>query len=727
MGFASRVGGGRPLALALAAALAAWLIAVWGGAATGTAPAVRADSSGPAPSLWDRFSTPSSVEWADATGLDSQDMLTAISIEGVYNAAQQPSRLYLLQSPNDSTSLGEIPSGIRVSQLQVPAQQGLLQTLLDRYSGFIRGAIVVDPSNADTVNLASTMAGLDHAIVINPTQESLTARLGIPVLFSFDTPTFTADTPAETYQWGVDNLQPKANGHLLVMLPGRVSDDIRDYAIATRSFMFYLTSTNAAEKPVMNTIIQHTPVNTPIMGYIPDEGPDVADLSSLGHFLNASDFLTNDSFWASLPSPPWLKEGTEPGPIAAQPNTVYVAFVVSDGDNAQYMQHRMTEVWQDPNLGSVPEGWTVAPGTVDYDPAMLEYFNSHLPSNSELVAGPSGIGYATQTPSSTLTQFGQLSGQIMRRDDIKTADDWENLGDLTQYAQASGLTSISVDAPLAYEKIGNSVVFGQTSGYVDPAQTMFCTIDQQSAGDQAGQPMFLEPLVDGWNYTPTDILRIAQQLTLAGQARGLNYVFTTPTELAQTMDHYYQGQESGLPAANAQSMTGTQVLAEPRQTPSYPTSPVQVTGPNLVTNPSGADGTTGWTTAGGSRSADATLNATTYQGGPALLWTDTTTAEPDWVHYYPDVENGQTYTFSAEVAGSGQVYMDPWNGTTDVYTTPINLTSNYQKLTWTVTIPSNAPTGQTGQAPQLQVRESGAGPVNVYIKDASVQASNSPC
>ncbi|HEX4211757.1 MAG TPA: hypothetical protein VIA06_00345 [Candidatus Dormibacteraeota bacterium] len=727
MGFASRVRDGRGLALALAAALVACLIAVWGGAATGMATPVRADSGGPAPSLWDRFSTPRSVEWADATGLDSQDMLTAISVEGVYNAAQQPSRLYLLQSPNDSSSLGEVPSSVHVSQLQVPAQQGLLQTLLDRYRGFVKGAVVDDPSNPDTVNLASTMAGLDHAIVIDPSQESMAAAVGIPVVFSFDTSDFTADTPAETYQWGVDNLLARANDHLLVMLPGSVSDDIRDYAIATGAFMFYLTSTDAAEEPVMNTIIQHTPVDTPIMGYIPNEGSDVSDLSSLGHFLNASDFLTNDSFWASLPSPPFLREHTEPAPIAAQPDTVYVAFVVSDGDNAQYMQHQMTEVWQQANLGAVPEGWTVAPGTVDFDPAMLEYFNGRLPRDSELIAGPSGIGYATQTPSSSLTQFGQLSGQIMRRDDIKTADDWESLGDLTQYAQAAGLPSISVDAPLAYERIGNTVVFGQTSGYVDPAQTLFCTVEQQSAGDQAGQPMFLEPLVDGWSITPTDILRIAQQLALAGQAEGLNYVFTTPTQLAQTMDRYYQGKESGLPTANAQSMTGAQVLAEPRQTPSYPSSPVQVTGPNLITNPSGADGTTGWTTAGGTRSADATLSATTYQGQPALLWTDTTTTQPDWIHYYPDVQNGQTYTLSAEVAGSGQVYMDPWNGTTDVYTTPINLTSSFQKLTWTVTIPSDAPTGQTGQAPQLQVRESGAGPVNVYIQDASVQASTPPC
>jgi hypothetical protein len=79
------------------------------------------------------------------------------------------------------------------------------------------------------------------------------------------------------------------------------------------------------------------------------------------------------------------------------------------------------------------------------------------------------------------------------------------------------------------------------------------------------------------------------------------------------------------------------------------------------------------------------------------------------------------------VAGSGQVFMDVYNGSLDQTTTAVNLTSTYQTLTWTVTIPAGAPGGQSGSAPQLQVRESGAGPVSVYISDATVQASTSPC
>lgn len=686
------------------------------GTATGTQ-----GSNLSATSLWPRFSTPQTVLAADATELSNDDMLTATTLEGLYNATQRSSRLYLIRQPEDQFWLTQLPARVHVETIAPAGQQSLVQTLLERFRAAIHGAIVIDPSNADTVNLATSMAGLDHAVVIDPSQQAMVTGLGIKVLYSFDTPAFTADNAVQTYQWGVQNLLPRTSTRLLIMLPGTNPGDVRDYAVATKTFMFYLTSTDPAQQALMGTILAHTPANTPVMGYIPNENPDVAYLSSHGHFLNASDLLTNETVWASVPSPAFLRQGSEPAPLVAQPNTVYVAFLVSDGDNAQYMQHRMAEVWQGPDVGSVPEGWTVAPGTEDFAPTLLQYYIRHLPGNSELAAGPSGIGYATQMSGSDLTRFAELSGEIMRQADLHTVDSWETIGNVDPEAQALGVPSLSSEYRSVEHQVGNTIVFGQTSGYIDPAQSLFCTIHQQSAELRPGQPLFIEPLVDAWNEAPADVLHIAQQLALAAHEAGLRYVFTTPTELALTMQRYYAGREGGLPSSNAQSMTGEQTLAEPIVSPSYPSSPVRITGPNLVTNPSGASGTTGWTTSGGS------LTATTYQGHPALNWTSDITTGPSWASYYPAVQNGSTYTFSVDVAGSGQVYLDVYNGTVDATAVPVKLTSGYQRLTWTLTIPGNAPTGQTGNAPQLQVRSSGAGPVSVDITNASVAASTSPC
>lgn len=152
-----------------------------------------------------------------------------------------------------------------------------------------------------------------------------------------------------------------------------------------------------------------------------------------------------------------------------------------------------------------------------------------------------------------------------------------------------------------------------------------------------------------------------------------------------------------------------------------------VTGSNVVTNPSGASGTDGWTTAGGvvslGNASGGTVAATSYQGDPALHWTNDETDQQSWVQHYPAVTNGDTYTFSADVAGSGQVYLDVLVGGWDQTTLPVRRTQHDQKLTWTVTIPSDSPTGQKGSAPHFEIREAGASPVSVYIQNASVAQS----
>jgi hypothetical protein len=686
----------------------------------------------PTPELWPKLKPFKTLVVASLTGGGTgEEQLAATSLEGAYNQLQGPNRLYVVWSADDQTWLNDnVFRGVHWSAIQSQdgtGPAGQLNALLADYGRDIKGAILINPSDPDTVNLATTMAGIDDAMVAYPDQLPLLQQYGIPVIYSFADTTFASSTAAD--QWEYTNLFPETNPADLVMLNPGDNGGLIDYIIATKSFVFYLTSTNSAEEPLMNQIISSRPADTPILGYIADEGPDVADLSSLGHFLNASDFLENGSDFAAEPSLTGLFQ-PQPEPVRAEQNTVYVSFLVSDGDNAQYDEHHMFDVWTaGTDLGAVPEGWTTAPGMVDYAPNLMSWFYRNLPRDNELVAGPSGVGYATQMTGTELQQFAQLSGAFLRKDSISTVDFWENPSQIAAYAQSSGVPSISVDAPLAYMQEGKTAVVGQTSGYPDPASALLSTIEQDALAEPTSNPVFLDPLVDGWNYTPQNILAIAQALATWGESVGKNFVFLTPSELALTEEAYQQGRSSWLPPLNAQAVSGAAELKLPSagQVQGY-TVPTSVSGPNLVSNPSGQSGsTTGWTDTAG------TLSAGTYQGSPDINWNvsadpGTNTLDPgtsdQWAHVYPAVTNGDTYQFSVKVAGSGQVYMDVYSGTADNQSPAINLSSSYQTLTWTVTIPSNAPTGQTGNAPQLQVREIGLGAVNVHIEDATVQLAS---
>lgn len=127
-------------ALVMAVALAACLMAAYG-AVTAAASGARAGSAPPAASLWPRFSTPGTVFAADATGLSGAGLLTATTLEGIYNAAQQPGRLYLIQRAQDRFWLGQLPGSVRVSEIPPPSQGSLLQDLLRRFRPFIDGAV----------------------------------------------------------------------------------------------------------------------------------------------------------------------------------------------------------------------------------------------------------------------------------------------------------------------------------------------------------------------------------------------------------------------------------------------------------------------------------------------------------------------------------------------------------------------------------------------------------
>jgi hypothetical protein len=682
----------------------------------------RQPAGDPAPELWPKLRPFRTLVVSNLAGATRAQRLAATTLEGAYNQLQGPNRLYVVWAADDQTWLNAgVLRGVRRSELpgRGGGAAGQLNALLARYGHDIKGAILTNPSDPDTVNLATTMAGIDDAMVASPSQLRLLQRYGIPVIYSFVGQSFSS--PAAAYRWEFANLFPKTNPADLVVLSPNCPGSLRDYIIATRSFVFYLTSTNAAEKPLMNQIISSRPANTPILGYVIDERPDVADLSSLGHFLNVSDFMQNESDFAAVPSLPRLVQ-PRPRPVRAEPNTVYVAFLVSDGDNAQYVEHHMFDTWpEDPGLSAVPEGWTIAPGMADFAPSLIDWFYRHLPRDYELLSGPSGVGYATQMTGTDLQQFARLSGVFGRKDSISTVDLWETPSQIASYARSSRLPSISVDAPVAYLHEGRTVVVGQTNSYTDPASALLSTIEQDSLAESTSSPVFLEPLVDGWNLDRQDVLAIAQALAGWGKTVGKNFVFTTPSELALTEEAYHQGSGSSLPRLNAQAVSGAALLRLPPAGRLRGYRVPTTSGPNLIANPSGQKGITGWTDTAG------TLDTQTYRGRPDISWNVPAT-EPHQVraHTYPAVADGHTYRFSVQLAGSGQVFMDVYNGEHELHSPAINLRTSYQTLTWVAAIPWHAPTGQSRNAPQLQVQELGIGPVVVHIKDATVQLASTP-
>jgi GxGYxY motif-containing protein len=208
--------------------------------ATATAVTVERPAAGGTPQLWPKLSPFQTMVVANLAGGTSEQELAATTLEGAYNQLQGTNRLYVVWSSDDQTWLSDnVLTGVQWSPL----------------AG--QGAILINPSDPDTINLATTMAGIDDAMVADPSQLPLLRKYGIPVIHTFAHQAFASATAA--YRWEFTHLFPQTNPADLVILNAGDYGSLRDYIIATRSFVFYLTSTDPAQKPLMNLIIRGRP------------------------------------------------------------------------------------------------------------------------------------------------------------------------------------------------------------------------------------------------------------------------------------------------------------------------------------------------------------------------------------------------------------------------------------------------------------------------------------
>jgi predicted alpha-1,2-mannosidase len=109
--------------------------------------------------------------------------------------------------------------------------------------------------------------------------------------------------------------------------------------------------------------------------------------------------------------------------------------------------------------------------------------------------------------------------------------------------------------------------------------------------------------------------------------------------------------------------------------------------------------------------------ATTPQGASAVHWTEPAAAQDTWIYVQPStaLTAKASYQVSITLQGTGNVFLDFYNGAEDLDSIAVQLTSTPQTLTLSGEVPSastNTP---------LQVRTGDAGPVDLYASAASIQ------
>jgi PA14 domain. len=393
--------------------------------------------------------------------------------------------------------------------------------LISKYRKEISGLIVYDPAQIHTVNLAATLAKDQNAIIASP---SLLAKLtatpyNFPVLVDLRGK-FTSKQ--QIYQTLYDTYWPNIDHRLLIGLNPEVhKSSLREYAIALGAAVIWLDPKVAAENLLLSRFLSSMPAGSNYMGWWPEEEPGVTRGSVYGIPTIASDFCTNLTYHSGMP------RGITIRPIPAKPtlqNKIYVAFILSDGDNLQYVEHLLRKLWNNADRGSVPMGWTMSPAMVDAMPGALNYFYKTATDNDNLISGPSGYGYTypNNWTSSRLTQFTTKTEEYNNQAGFRVVTVWNtitggiNLNVGLSFANNAptllGMTAQNTGGALS---LYNSSLPGMplSCNYCYSEQTMKDAIASAASGWDGTKPKFIIIQAQPWtNITPTSFKNVMNSL-----------------------------------------------------------------------------------------------------------------------------------------------------------------------------------------------------------------------
>ena len=227
------------------------------------------------------------------------------------------------------------------------------------------------------------------------------------------------------------------------------------------------------------------------------------------------------------------------------------------------------------------------------------------------------------------------------------------------------------------------------------------------------------------------------QADLAATARTGIGQFTYPSSTASNLLFKMGDAQSGNQAADIQivndhEVTGTETAGQfcgspgtyplhfvatfSRPFSSYGTWHTAPTGANVFTDPTGS---LPWSyhevSSGGSTATIAP--ATTADGQSAVSWQQDSALPNTWIQTTPaPLVQGSSYEASVTLQGSGDVFLDFYNGQQDVDSKAVTLTSTPV----TLTVDAAVPTGSIG-APQVQVRTAASGSVNLLASAVSLR------
>ncbi len=496
---------------------------------------------------------------ADTRGMTIQEQIFFSSIQGI--TAQRKPRIYLLrqEAGQDEFWLDYLREKNYIRTVR-PVDAWSLPRLF-RYE--IKGAVIIDPDLAASVNVATMLSGVHKVAVCTP---EIAERAGLEITHDLRGK-WKKNT--EAYTWALESLYPKLSQAALCSLePYAGGAWLRDYLIQHRIFTFWTAGKDDKgrrgasddEMQVIRAALAKWPTNIPVLGfwYAGEHAAGISEYQGLvlggesAKYTIVSDWMSNASVHSGVRVPAQVFRQKHAPRLKLDRSKVYVMLTqFESGDAPWYWQRVQYKHWQDENRGKFPMNWCLGPATADLLPDVLQWHYEHATPNDYFFCSMSGVGYMmphayamkVADPEKVWRAFMNQTADGMKRLDLDMVslhtDAWharpqyEDSKVFKRYVDGiPGLRAIladfgrldGLDVTRANHYSGRAPVFHTLNRWLvegDPAEYLAAQI---RASTPTTRPGFLSIMALSWTYSPSVIKSAVDKC-------GNEYVFVTAEQL----------------------------------------------------------------------------------------------------------------------------------------------------------------------------------------------------
>jgi hypothetical protein len=483
----------------------------------------------------------------DVARLNPDERIAVTCLQGL-TSREQP-RLWIRRTPEDQTWLDWHKQKGYIDGYEVVTNW---PALFKQFTNAFKGAVIPDAKLYRGNLLAADVAACEDLIIATP---ELAEKLALPVKVDMRG---RFQTYVEGMRWVWTKYGNQLSRHLCKYEHSSLLQDCTfAYDLQWRSVLFWIAGPVDAREPgadplaerrLMAEIFADMDPNVAVLGYPYagegvglGEGGGVELASRYAKGLVCTDFLRN----ACVMSGVRMDRMTQPQQPPAPPldtNSIYIALVMSDGDNENTWIGFFKQYFNHPSFGRFPLAFGMGPPIRELMPAVAEWYYEHASPQTEFIADVSGVAYIQpQNYGLAFTDHDRVYAgflgwtaremQAMGMRTVRTAGGDDDIvaryaralpfchsifADMGRYSGREGIDKLTYSLP------GGMPVFRSVTSWRYGKTGFFRDVREQVGSHR---PAFVNGFVHCWTFGPEDLARIYEQ-------RDPDMIFVTPTQLA---------------------------------------------------------------------------------------------------------------------------------------------------------------------------------------------------